>query len=66
MTRPEKTDQTLLRTVTGLMKFDNHSENYRSWRSMFSSVLQDLSIPSLEEVDLLISWLGPQSLGGDK
>ena len=41
--------------------FDDQPENYLSWRSTFTSVLQGLDISANDEVDLLIKWLGPES-----
>lgn len=47
--------------TSGLSRFDDQPENYLSWRSTFTSVLQGLDISANDEVDLLIKWLGPES-----
>lgn len=46
---------------TGLTKFDDHPENYRSWRSSFKNLINDLNISASEELDLLAKWLGSKS-----
>lgn len=46
----------------GLTKFDDRSENYLSWKATFQSTILDLSLTASEEINLLIKWLGPESL----
>lgn len=46
---------------SGLMKFDDHPENYWAWKSSFQDVTKDLSLTAREELDLLTKWLGPKS-----
>lgn len=45
----------------GLTKFDDQPENYLSWRSTFTSVVNNLDLSPHEQIDLLIKWLGPES-----
>jgi len=45
----------------GLLKFDDHPENYWAWKASFQSVIQDLNLSSREELDLIIKWLGEES-----
>lgn len=59
--RPERTNTTDLARYmtrelinTGLIKFDN----YRSWTSTFRSVVQEISNPPIQELDLLDRWIG--------
>ncbi|XP_069610796.1 uncharacterized protein [Ranitomeya imitator] len=44
-----------------LSKFDDCPENFRAWKSTFKAAIADLSLTAKEELDLLISWLGPES-----
>ncbi|XP_068116194.1 uncharacterized protein [Hyperolius riggenbachi] len=46
---------------SGLTKFDDQPENYRGWRATFKTIIQNLEIEPIGELDLLIKWLGPQS-----
>lgn len=45
----------------GLLKFDDHPENYWAWKASFQSVIQDLNLSSREELDLITKWLGEES-----
>lgn len=45
---------------SGLLKFDDHPENYWAWKSSFRDVTKGLNLSAREELDLLIKWLGPQ------
>ncbi|KAM7281667.1 uncharacterized protein ISCGN_006482 [Ixodes scapularis] len=46
---------------TGLVKFDDHPENYRVWKATFKSMVQTLEVMANEELDLLVNWLGRES-----
>ncbi|XP_075924090.1 uncharacterized protein LOC142925100 [Petromyzon marinus] len=46
---------------TGLVKFDDHSENYRAWRSTFRNAIRNADICASKELDLLVKWLGNES-----
>nr|XP_027232694.1 uncharacterized protein LOC113824146 [Penaeus vannamei] len=41
--------------------FDDRPESYVPWKTTFQQTIQDLHVTSLEEVDLLLRWLGPES-----
>ncbi|XP_040209626.1 uncharacterized protein LOC120940698 [Rana temporaria] len=47
--------------TTGLYKFDDRPENYRSWRSTFKAVIKSLPVEPQAELDLLIKYSGRQS-----
>ncbi|XP_040208534.1 uncharacterized protein LOC120940042 [Rana temporaria] len=47
--------------TTGLYKFDDRPENYRSWRSTFKAVIKSLPVEPQAELDLLIRYSGRQS-----
>lgn len=46
---------------SGLVKFDDHPENYWAWKSYFQDVTKDIGLTDREELDLLTKWLGPES-----
>lgn len=47
---------------SSLLKFDDHPENYWSWKASFKTATKDLKIlTAQEELDLLTKWLGPES-----
>ncbi|XP_077342666.1 uncharacterized protein LOC143987648 [Lithobates pipiens] len=50
----------------GLLKFDDHPENYWAWKSSFLSSTQDLNQKDREKLDLLSKWLRPESTGQAK
>ncbi|XP_068120871.1 uncharacterized protein [Hyperolius riggenbachi] len=45
----------------GLVKFDDHPESYRAWRSSFKNTIKDVELSPSEEMDLLAKWLGTAS-----
>ncbi|XP_064469540.1 uncharacterized protein LOC135384259 [Ornithodoros turicata] len=47
--------------TTGLSKFSDRPEDYRSWKSAFRNATKDLGISATEEMDLLVRWLGTES-----
>lgn len=46
--------------LTGLVNFDK-PESYVTWKASFRSVVQDACVATLEKLDLLIRWFGPES-----
>nr|XP_055053880.1 uncharacterized protein LOC129439016 [Misgurnus anguillicaudatus] len=46
---------------SSLLKFDDHPENYWSWKASFKSATKDLNLSAQEELDLMTKWLGPES-----
>ncbi|XP_040289970.1 uncharacterized protein LOC121002590 [Bufo bufo] len=46
---------------SGLVNFDDHPENYRSWKAAFKTTLGGIGFTADRELDLLIGLLGPQS-----
>lgn len=46
---------------SGLLRFDDHPENYWAWKESFHSSTMDLNLTAREELDLLCKWLGPKS-----
>jgi len=46
---------------SGLLRFDDHPENYWTWKESFHSCTVDLNLTAREELDLLCKWLGPKS-----
>lgn len=44
---------------TGLAQFDDH---YRAWQSSFINAIGDLGLTASEELDLLLKWLGKESV----
>lgn len=47
---------------TSLYRFDDKPENYLAWQSSFSNATEGLGLTSTEMLDLLIKWLGPESV----
>ncbi|XP_062413389.1 uncharacterized protein LOC119222763 [Pungitius pungitius] len=47
---------------TSLYQFDDKPENYLAWQSSFSNATTGLGLTSTEMLDLLIKWLGPESV----
>ncbi|XP_069104772.1 uncharacterized protein [Argopecten irradians] len=45
-----------------LHKFDDSPENYAAWRTGFCNIMDELNVSPPEELDLLIRWLGPESV----
>lgn len=42
--------------------FDNQPASYLSWKSSFDNAVEGLNLKASEELDLLIKWLGGESL----
>ncbi len=47
---------------TSLYQFDDKPENYLAWQSSFSNATTGLGLTSTEMLDLLIKWLGSESV----
>nr|XP_055034971.1 uncharacterized protein LOC129422846 [Misgurnus anguillicaudatus] len=47
---------------TSLYRFDDKPENYLAWQSSFNNATSGLGLTSTEMLDLLIKWLGPESV----
>nr|XP_016853561.1 PREDICTED: uncharacterized protein LOC107983647 [Anolis carolinensis] len=45
----------------GIQKFSDKPEDYMLWKNTFQSALKQLKLPVVEELNLLIAWLGPAS-----
>lgn len=46
---------------SGPSRFDDKPKNYLSWKSSFIIAIRDLDLKAIEEMDLLIRWLGVKS-----
>ena len=44
-----------------LTKFDDSREFFAAWKISFTNVAKELKLTPIEELDLLIKWLGPSS-----
>ncbi|KAK3088225.1 hypothetical protein FSP39_016350 [Pinctada imbricata] len=47
--------------LSRLTCFDDKPENYRTWKVSFKTVMNELNVSSLEELDMLVKWTGPES-----
>jgi len=47
--------------LSRFQNFDDRPENYSAWKASFKSITEELSVTTLEEIDLLVKWLGPES-----
>lgn len=47
--------------LSRLTKFDDRSEYFDAWRLSFKNIVYELELSSLEELELLGKWLGPES-----
>ncbi|CAC5357217.1 unnamed protein product [Mytilus coruscus] len=47
--------------ISRLLKYDDHPENYLSWKDTFKCVMLEIDASPAEEIDLMIKWLGPDS-----
>ncbi|XP_073714235.1 uncharacterized protein [Misgurnus anguillicaudatus] len=48
--------------TSGLKVFDSQPASYLSWKSSFNNAVEGLSLKPSEELDLIIKWLGGESL----
>ncbi|XP_024118967.1 uncharacterized protein LOC112140289 [Oryzias melastigma] len=48
-------------TNSGLYQFDDKPENYRGWYASFCSVTSDIQLSAVQQLDLMIKWLGKES-----
>ncbi|XP_014673822.1 PREDICTED: uncharacterized protein LOC106814066 [Priapulus caudatus] len=46
-----------------LINYNDRPESYASWKMTFRNVTQELQVTAIEELDLLVRWLGPESSG---
>ena len=44
-----------------LTKFDDRPEYFTGWKTSFKSIVYELQLTPLEEIELLSKWLGPES-----
>ena len=44
--------------VSKIHLFDDNPENFSSWKASFKNAVRELSLTPVEEMDLLIQWLG--------
>lgn len=47
---------------TGLTQFNDRPESYRAWQSSFMIAITDLDLCASKELDLLVKWLGRESV----
>ena len=47
--------------MTRLSFFTDHPESYAVWKNSFQGIVEELGCTPLEELDLLVKWLGPES-----
>lgn len=48
-------------TNSGLYQFDDKPENYRAWYASFCSTTSDIQLSAVQQLDLMIKWLGKES-----
>ena len=48
--------------LSTLSKFNDKSEFFATWKSSFDAIMCELNVIANEEIDLLIKYLGPESL----
>ncbi len=49
-------------TLSRLSKFNDQPESYPIWKANFHSVVSEVKVSAVEEFDLLIKWLGSESV----
>lgn len=47
--------------LTRLTSFNDKPETYASWKNSFKNIMEELGVTPVEEVDLLVKWLGKDS-----
>jgi len=47
--------------LSSLVTFNDKPESYPSWKTSFKGVIRELCLAPVEEIDLLVKWLGPES-----
>jgi len=47
--------------ISRLSCFNDRPETYAFWKGQFKGIMNELSATTIEELDLLSKWLGPQS-----
>ena len=48
--------------LSRLTNFNDRPEHYLIWKTSFKSIMIELNVTPFEELDLLVKWLGPESL----
>lgn len=43
---------------SGLLQFNDRPESYRAWKASFLNGIQGQNLTDIEEMDLLVKWLG--------
>ena len=47
--------------LSRISSFSNRPEMYAAWKATFRCIVNELSLSPMEELDLMIKWLGPES-----
>ncbi|XP_062573628.1 uncharacterized protein LOC134235508 [Saccostrea cucullata] len=47
--------------LTRLTTFNDKPETYASWKNSFKNIMEELGVTPVEEIDLLVKWLGKDS-----
>lgn len=47
--------------LSRLSYFTDHPESYAVWKTSFKGIVEELGCTPVEELDLLVKWLGPES-----
>ena len=47
--------------MSRLFFFTDHPESYAVWKNSFKGIVEELGCTPVEELDLLVKWLGPES-----
>ena len=47
--------------LSRLSYFTDHPESYAVWKTSFQGIVEELDCTPVEELDLLVKWLGPES-----
>lgn len=47
--------------LTRLTSFNEKPETYASWKNSFKNIMEELGVTPVEEIDLLVKWLGKDS-----
>ena len=48
--------------ATGLLHFNDKPQNYRAWKRSFLTAVRGLNLEPREEMDILLKWLGKESV----
>ncbi|XP_052762425.1 uncharacterized protein LOC128205058 [Mya arenaria] len=47
--------------ISRITYFDGKTENFQAWKNTFESVCNEIGVSPVEELDLLVKWLGAES-----